>query len=99
MYRSGSMPTYQFLNSNTNEVEEHIMKIAQYDEFKQNNPHLERYFSVEGAPGLGDGMRMSTPGTGQADSTFEKYIINRMKETIPGNTMKAGHKTKMPREW
>jgi hypothetical protein len=93
------MPTYQFLNSNTNEVEEHIMKIAQYDEFKQNNPHLERYFSVEGAPVLGDGMRMSTPGIGQADSTFEKYIINRMKETIPGNTMKAGHKTKMPREW
>jgi len=50
-------------------------------------------------PGFGDGMRMSTPGTGTADSTFEKYVINRMKETIPGNTIKGGHKTKMQREW
>jgi hypothetical protein len=41
---------------------------------------------------------MDTPGTGKADSGFEKYVINRMKETIPGNTM-SGHKTKMPREW
>jgi hypothetical protein len=74
------------------------MRLAEYDEFKLNNPHLERYFTVDGIPGLGDGMRMDTPGTGKADSTFEKYVINRMKETIPGNTM-SGHKTKMPREW
>jgi hypothetical protein len=43
-------------------------------------------------------MRMDTPGVGKADSAFEKYVINRMKETIPGNTM-GGHKTKMQREW
>ena len=92
------MPTYQFLNKNTEQVEEHIMRVSQLDEFKENNPHLERYFSPEGLAGLGDGMRMDTPGTGKADSTFEKYVINRMKETIPGNTM-GGHKTKMPREW
>ena len=44
-------------------------------------------------------MRMDTPGVGKADSTFEKYVINRMKESIPGNTIKRGHKTKMQREW
>ena len=92
------MPTYQFLNKNTEQVEEHIMRVSQLDEFKENNPHLERYFSPEGLAGLGDGMRMDTPGTGKADSTFEKYVIQRMKDTIPGNTM-SGHKTKMPREW
>jgi hypothetical protein len=42
---------------------------------------------------------MSTPGIGKPDSTFEKYVINRIKETVPGNTVKAGHKTKMPREF
>jgi hypothetical protein len=89
---------YTFLNKNTNEVEEHTMRLAEYDEFKLNNPHLERYFGPEGLPGLGDGMRMDTPGVGKADSAFEKYVINRMKETIPGNTM-GGHKTKMQREW
>lgn len=90
---------YTFLNKNTNEIEEHTMRLAEYEQFKENNPHLERYFSPEGLAGLGDGMRMDTPGTGKADSTFEKYVIQRMKDTIPGNTIKTGHKTKLPREW
>lgn len=90
---------YTFLNKNTGDIEEHTMRLAEYDEFKLNNPHLERYFTTDGIPGLGDGMRMDTPGTGKPDSTFEKYVINRMKETIPGNTIKGGHKTKMSREW
>lgn len=93
------MPVYQFLNKDTNEIEEHSMSYKVLDQFKEDNPHLERYFSAENLPGLGDGMRMDTPGVGKADSTFEKYVINRMKETIPGNTIKSGHKTKMQREW
>lgn len=90
------MPSYDFLNKDTNEYECHPMKIAELDEFKKNNPHLEQVHLQ--APILGDGMRMDTPGIGKADSTFEKYVIQRMKDTIPGNTM-SGHKTKMPREW
>ena len=93
------MPTYEFMNKNTGQVEEHTMSYKVLDQFKEDNPHLERYFTIEGLAGLGDGMRMDTPGTGKADSTFEKYVINRMKETIPGNTIKGGHKTKMQREW
>ena len=90
---------YTFLNKNTGEIEEHTMRLSEYEAFKENNPHLQRYFSSDGIPGLGDGMRMDTPGTGKADSTFEKYVINRIKETVPGNTVKSGHKTKMQREW
>ena len=93
------MPTYEFMNKNTGQVEEHTMSYKVLDQFKEDNPHLERYFTIDGLAGLGDGMRMDTPGTGKVDSTFEKYVINRMKETIPGNTIKTGHKTKMPREW
>mgnify|MGYP000001602068 CR=1 FL=1 len=89
---------YTFLNNNTGQVEEHTMRLAEYDKFKEDNPHLVRYFAPEDVVGLGDGMRMSTPGTGKPDSTFEKYVIGRMKESIPGNTM-AGHKTRGPREW
>lgn len=89
---------YPFYNTQTGQVEEHTMRLAEYDDFKANNPHLERHFAPDGLAGLGDGMRMDTPGTGKADSTFEKYVIQRMKDTIPGNTM-GGHKTKMQREW
>jgi hypothetical protein len=93
------MPSYDFLNTKTNEIEEHKMSHTVLHEFKENNPHLERYHSAKNLPIMSDGMRLSTPGTGQADSTFEKYVINRIKEQVPGNTLKAGHKTKMNREW
>jgi hypothetical protein len=89
---------YTFMNTTTGNIEEHTMRLSEYDKFKEDNPHLERYFTPEQCPGLGDGMRMDTTGTGNADSTFEKYVIQRMKDTIPGNTM-GGHKTKLPREW
>lgn len=93
------MPTYVFLNTQTNEIEEHIMSYKALDQFKLDNPHLERHFTPENLPQLGDGMRMSVPGIGQPDARFEREIIGRIKEKVPHNTVKAGHKTKMPREW
>lgn len=90
---------YTFLNTQTNEVEEHIMKLSEYDDFTKNNPHLERHFSPDSIPRFGDGMRMDVPGVGKADSAFEKYVINRIKETVPGNNLVHRHKTKAPREW
>ena len=88
---------YEFLNTITNEIEEHTMCLADYEQFKIDNPHLQRHFST--SPSFGDGMRMNVPGVGKPDAAFEKYVINRIKETVPGNTVKDGHKTKMPREW
>ena len=93
------MPTYDFLNKDTGEIEEHRMSYTVLDEFLANNPNLERYHSAENLPIFGDGMRMSTPGIGQPDARFEREIIGRIKEKVPQNTLKDGHKTKMPREW
>ena len=55
------MPSYEFLNKNTGELEEHLMSYTKLDEFKEQNPHLERYFAPENLPVLGDSMRMSLP--------------------------------------
>ena len=74
------------------------MSYKKLDEFKEANPNLERYFDARDIPILSDGTRMSVPGIGQPDMAFERGVIQRMKETIPGNTM-SGHKTKLPREW
>jgi hypothetical protein len=93
------MPSYDFLNKDTGEVEEHRMSYTVLDQFKLDNPHLEQYHSAENLPIMSDGIRMSVPGIGKADSTFEKYVIGRMKESVGNNTIKAGHKTKAPREW
>lgn len=93
------MPTYEFLNKNTNEIEEHRMSYTVLDEFKQDNPHLERYFAAESLHVMGDAMRMSVPGLKKNDSAFEKYVIGRMAETIPGNNIRKNHKNRGSREW
>jgi len=93
------MPSYDFLNKNTGEVEEHRMSYTVLEQFKLDNPHLEMHIFAENLPVMSDGTRLSVPGMGRADSSFEKYVINPMKERIPNNTIKSGHKTKAPREW
>jgi len=93
------MPTYTFVNKNTNEREEHRMSYTVLDQFKVDNPHLEQHIFLENFPVYSDGMRLSVPGVGKPESAFEKYVINRIKETVPGNTLAKGHKTKAPREW
>lgn len=94
------MPTYTYLNKNTNVIEDHRTALADLDEFRQLNPHLERYFAYVDLPVLSDALRMSTPGAYKADSTFEKYVIDRIKESVPGNTLKQNHKTQSGnKEW
>lgn len=93
------MPTYTFLNKDTNEIEEHSMSYKALDEFKEQNPNLERYFSTETLPSFGDSMRMSLPGYGQGVAAFEHGVIDRIKKTVPGNNLHRTHKTKAPREW
>ena len=39
------MPTYEFVNTKTKKIEEYNMSISAYDQFKADNPHLERYYS------------------------------------------------------
>ena len=38
------MPLYEFENKETGEVEEHLMKIADYDQFLLDNPQLKRVY-------------------------------------------------------
>jgi hypothetical protein len=92
------MPSYDFKNLNTGKIEEHRMSYTVLDQFLQDNPHLTRYHSADNLPIFGDGTRMSVPGIGQPHAAFETGVIQRMQETIPGNTM-SGHKTKKIREW
>ena len=36
------MPTYDFMNKETGEITEHVMRISELDAFKEANPHLEQ---------------------------------------------------------
>jgi len=72
------MPTYTFLNTQSNKIEEHVMSIAVYDQFKIDNPHLERYHDT--APivsfgGVGDNIS-------KTDNTF-KEVMTKIAEQNP----------------
>ena len=79
-------------NKETGEIKEYRISYTVLDKFLEDNPQLERYHSAQNLPIMSDASRLSVPGTAKADSGFEKYVNNRMKESIPGNTM-GGHKT------
>lgn len=73
------MPTYEFLNKNTGKIEEHVMSVSIYDQFKSENPHLERYF--ESVP------LFSYSGTGdmagrKTDNTW-KEVMSKIAEQNP----------------
>jgi hypothetical protein len=93
------MPRYDFKNLETGEIKEYVFSHTEYDQFKLDNPHLERYFTTENLHVMSDGERLSVPGTGRADSSFEKYVIQPMMERVGQNTMKEGHKHHVGKEW
>jgi hypothetical protein len=70
-----------------------VCPIQVLEQFKLDNPNLELNIFAENLPFMSDGVRMSVQGIAQPHPAFEHGVIERMKQTIPGNTM-SGHKTK-----
>ena len=73
------MPVYEFLNTKTKAIEEHTMSVTVYDQFKADNPHLERYYS--------DAPMFSYSGTGDLsgkknDNTW-KEVMHKIAEQNP----------------
>lgn len=88
------MPTYPFRNMETGDIIEFTMSYKDLDKFKEDNPQLERYFEAKDLHIMSDAMRMNVPGTKTCDSAFEHGVIERIKQTVPGNTLGKTHKTK-----
>ena len=76
------MPTYEFVNKNTGKLEEHYMSISAYDQFKADNPHLERY--------IGDAPLFSYSGTkdlnSKTDNTW-KEVMQKIAEKHPASPL------------
>jgi hypothetical protein len=73
------MPNYEFLNTKTKKIEEHTMSVSAYDQFKSDNPHLERYYS--------EAPLFSYTGTGdlagkKTDNTW-KEVMSKIAEQNP----------------
>jgi hypothetical protein len=73
------MPTYEFVNKQTGKVEEHVMRIAELDAFKEANPHLEKV--IMQAPAFaGDHITI------KKDTGF-KEVLQRIHEKTPGSQL------------
>ena len=69
------MPSYDFYNSKTDEIEEHFMSYKVLDEFKENNPHLEQRVTAPNFVG-GVGDRVKT------DAGF-KEVLSKVGSKFP----------------
>jgi hypothetical protein len=74
------MPTYRFRNTETGEEIEKMMKIAELDTFRAENPHLQTIIT---APMICDPVRV---GARKMDTGF-KEVLQRVHEKTPGSQL------------
>jgi len=77
------MPTYRFLNKNTNEEFEEFMSISSLEGYLTDNPHFVQL--VNGAPMISSGRGMQKPDQGFRDILKEikkKHSKGISKSTI-----------------
>ena len=83
------MPTYEFLNTETGEEFEVLMKISEREEFLKNNPHIQPILS---APALVSGVFTSKQN--RVPDGF-KEVLSKVAEAHPGSSLadKVGQKS------
>ena len=82
------LPTYTFKDITTEEQErfEISMRIAELDDYKLANPHLQQV--ITSAPSIGDAHRL---GRIKPDNGF-RDVLRKVKEHHPGSRKKDGAK-------
>ena len=73
------MATYPVINQQTGEQKEVVMSVHDWDQWKENNPDWQRYFTPENSPSLGievgewrDKLVNKNPGWGEVLKKAEK---------------------------
>lgn len=79
------MPLYDFKNTETGEYEERSVRLADYDKFLEDNPHLQRVITK--APSLNQG------GVGdrtKADGGF-KEVLSKISDANPTSALASDY--------
>ena len=77
------MPTYIFKNIETEEIEEHYMKISELDQFKEDNPQLK--IQLQGMNMVSDTKSTLTRAGGE----WQDFLKSMKKGSGRGNTIKT----------
>lgn len=74
---------YEFKNKNTGEIEEHIMRLSEYEQFKLDHPHLERVITSAASVAYEPGTRL------KVDDGFRE-VVARGEEKLGKPFYKSG---------
>lgn len=86
------MPNYTWENQETGEEHTNTMTIAERDEYEKNNPHLRqvlRHFTM---------VDSVTIGVTKPPSDFQKYVLGRVKNSVPEANAVANKRWDIPKE-
>ena len=86
------MPNYTWENKDTGEEHTNTMTIAERDEYEKNNPQLRqvlRNFTMVDPVNI---------GVTKPPSDFQKYVLGRVKEKMPGATAVGNKRWNIPKE-
>jgi len=84
------MPNYLFRDTSNGEIFEKMMKIAELDSYKEQNPTHERYYDGH-APAMGDSVRL---GLRKPDNGF-KEVLQKIHSRSPGSVIKDNSSTQI----
>ena len=79
------MPTYDFLNTKTDEVEELFMNLAEREEFLKDNPHMKQVHTKVA------GVISGTVSAGNVDNHGFKEVLQKVGEAHPGSEVQKQH--------
>jgi len=80
------MATYPVRNKETGETKDVIMSVHAWDQWREDNPDWERYYTPDNAPGVGevgewkDKLRKSKPGWNDVLHRAQKMPGSRIKK-------------------
>jgi hypothetical protein len=75
------MATYTFRNKDTDEIEEHSMRMSEYDPFVRNNPNLERYHTPGSVLNIVGGVG------GIKNDQGWKEVLSKVSEAHPSSAL------------
>ena len=78
------MPQYEFKNKDTGEVMEVVLRLSEYDQWKNDNPSWERHHSSRSTPKLISGTKSAMTMAGK---DWEGHLKNIKKNAGKDSTI------------
>jgi hypothetical protein len=87
------MPTYDFINTDTDEViEDQFMSITAKEDYLKDNPHMKQHYTK--VPGIVSG----TISAGNVDNHGFKEVLQKVGEGHPGSEVSKQHSRRTGKE-